>query len=225
MGHGLQMDGGDITLYSTQQLIKEMATWWMGGRTNCIVRNTAKNSGSYNPVIDATTTNGDYSLGTLDNTFFVNYCSDSDFSQQNNITNTLGINLSGTDCNFDTTRNNFTFNKPLYMNGEYIPTLTGYIPSVDGGSSGVFDIGYCRVCFGKVAINPTANQPTGVWVNFPASFVRNPVVMATPNTAVPYTTVRGCGVSDVGTTGMNVYVTRTNTTQTLIYWVAIGPKW
>lgn len=105
------------------------------------------------------------------------------------------------------------------------PNLSGYIPDVNEGASSYVDIGWCRICFGKVAINPTANQPTGVWVTFPAAFVRNPVVIVTPNTAVPYTTVRGCGVSDVSTTGMNVYLTRTNTTKTLVYWYAMGPAW
>lgn len=126
------------------------------------------------------------------------------------------------------------FNKNVYVAGDiykganydqYVPHLGGYIPDVNAGTSGSVDIGWCRICFGKVAINPTANQPTGVWVTFPASFVRNPVAIATPNTAVPYTTVRGCGVSDVSTTGMNVYLTRTNTTQTLVYWFAMGPAW
>lgn len=120
MNQGLLIDGGNITLNTGQQIKKEIPTWWMGGRNDSPIRNTAKNSGSYNPVCDATSTNGDYSIGTLGDSFFIVHCSDSDFAAQNNNTNNFQIDLSQSYfCDIYTSRSEFYFHKRVCANDFY----------------------------------------------------------------------------------------------------------
>jgi len=67
-----------------------------------------------------------------------------------------------------------------------------------------------------------ANTPKAVVVKFPTGrFKSPPVVMVTPATTVPGTTVTGWSVASVTATQCTVYVTRTNTTSTSFHWFAV----
>jgi hypothetical protein len=75
---------------------------------------------------------------------------------------------------------------------------------------------------GSVSITPVANTATSAYASFPSGrFSSTPSVVATAITTVPGTVVE-VGVSGVTTSGCYIYVNRTNTTQTGIYWHAIS---
>jgi hypothetical protein len=77
---------------------------------------------------------------------------------------------------------------------------------------------------GHVFITPTAaNTPTAYALTFPQAFPAAPVVVATPETSGPGTVVTGVGARDVTATGCNLYLTRTDTTVTGVWWIAHRP--
>lgn len=82
----------------------------------------------------------------------------------------------------------------------------------------------CYLCqIGTVSITPSAaNTPTGKAVTFPYAFTASPAVVVSPLSTVPGTTVKGWGQSNVTTTGFTAYVTRSNTTATVLHWIACG---
>lgn len=75
---------------------------------------------------------------------------------------------------------------------------------------------------GKVTISPTANTPTSKNISFGHTYSSAPVVMVTAQTTVPGTTVTGCGASNIAVDACDIFVTRTNSTNTVLMWVAIG---
>lgn len=76
---------------------------------------------------------------------------------------------------------------------------------------------------GSVLITPSAaNTPTGKAVTFDESFSAAPTVTATARSVVPGTQVTGVGVTGESTTGVTVYLTRTNTNQTSVGWIAVN---
>ncbi len=76
--------------------------------------------------------------------------------------------------------------------------------------------------WGLTTITPSAaNTPTSKVVTFESEFPSNPAVMVSPQTAVPGTTVLGASVSDRSTTGVTIWVTRSNMTATNVHWVAV----
>lgn len=78
--------------------------------------------------------------------------------------------------------------------------------------------------WGNVTITPVANTPTAKAVTFPVAYTSDPAVMTTAYTTVPGTTVIANASANVTTTGFDAYVTRTNTTNTSVMWLAIGYK-
>lgn len=82
--------------------------------------------------------------------------------------------------------------------------------------------GLKRMDSGEVNITPSAaNTPTVKAITFDTIFKATPNIVATAKSSVPGTTVTGVGASATSASGANVYVTRTNTTQTTIYWIAM----
>ena len=77
--------------------------------------------------------------------------------------------------------------------------------------------------YGRVSITPVANTPTMKHVQFPRAFAGQPCVVVTPITPVPGTNVLGVGATNNTNDGFDAYVTRTNTTETILVWIAIGP--
>jgi hypothetical protein len=75
---------------------------------------------------------------------------------------------------------------------------------------------------GTESITPSAaNTPTSKVLTFPEPFSAAPNVTVTPNSAVPGTVVTGWAVTGISTTQCTLWVTRTNTTATILQWIAI----
>jgi hypothetical protein len=92
---------------------------------------------------------------------------------------------------------------------------------VDGSSSFAIQDGVL-MCWGRVVIIPVADTPTKATITFPKAFKTIPNVQTTPVTAVPGTKVTGTSATNITTTGCDVYITRTNDTETGVSWFAIG---
>ena len=76
---------------------------------------------------------------------------------------------------------------------------------------------------GWVTITPSAaNTPTAVYVAFKNTYKKIPVVLVTPSTGVIGTQVLGAATNGITTTGVNIVLTRTNTTSTTVYYFIIG---
>lgn len=74
---------------------------------------------------------------------------------------------------------------------------------------------------GRETIVPSAaNTPTSKTITFGKTFIAAPNVVVTTESTVPGTIVTGVGVTDITTTGCKLWVTRTNTTQTIVNWIA-----
>lgn len=76
--------------------------------------------------------------------------------------------------------------------------------------------------WGRESITPVANTPTKKDVTFAVAYTDTPVVITTPQTAVPGTVVTGSAAASITATGFDCYVTRTGTTATSIGWLAVG---
>lgn len=105
------------------------------------------------------------------------------------------------------------------------------IDLVDGNNNTVFQLGLMgihtsnlsadNIQKGMVHITPRANAVTSVNVTFDTEFSQEPYVTVTPNTSVPFTSVKGVSVSNITTTGCTINIYRTDTTQTTVYWMAM----
>ena len=98
-------------------------------------------------------------------------------------------------------------------------------------NNGYLNLGGVKLSWGYVDITPTANTPTLGIVNFPtytengeskSVFSSAPMTVVSPSTEVPGTSVLGVSVSGTSKTGLNIYLTRTNSTVTRINWFAVG---
>jgi hypothetical protein len=77
--------------------------------------------------------------------------------------------------------------------------------------------------YGQVTINPSAaNTPTSLAVTGLSLAGSTFYAYATAQTGAPGTNVTGVGVTAITSTGLTVWVTRTNTTATVINWMVIG---
>lgn len=75
---------------------------------------------------------------------------------------------------------------------------------------------------GRVTITPSAaNTPTYASIYFFPSFAEPPLVVASPLTTQPGTSVTGVGIADITVSGCKIYLTRNNTTTTGIHWIAM----
>jgi hypothetical protein len=79
-------------------------------------------------------------------------------------------------------------------------------------------------CSGRVHIIPIANTPTLARVDFPWAYDGADQYdgFATVNSTVAGTTVQGVGVANMTADGMDVVLTRTNTSGTTVFWNASG---
>lgn len=84
------------------------------------------------------------------------------------------------------------------------------------------ELGGFTIQGGRVSIVPVANKPTMAHVDFPKPFQGQPYVIVTPVTSVPGTNVLGVGAANNTKNGFDAYITRTNTTETTLVWIAIG---
>lgn len=121
-----------------------------------------------------------------------------------------------------------------YLQNEVKPKTTAgnvAFTKADGTASNVQDtvtalnsaLGNYWIQAGRVTITPKPNEPTSKRVTFPKPFKEKAHVSLTPITSVPGVTVLGVGTSSNTKDGFDAYVLRTNSTDTEITWVAIGP--
>jgi hypothetical protein len=76
---------------------------------------------------------------------------------------------------------------------------------------------------GWVTITPTAaNTPTAAFITFKKHYLKIPVVLVTPSSGVIGTQVLGASTNGITQDGVNIVVTRTNTTPTTIYYYVFG---
>lgn len=80
-----------------------------------------------------------------------------------------------------------------------------------------------RIAAGRIDITPTAaNAPTSAEIRFADGlFSATPVVTVTPITTVPGTEIKGVSASGASREGFRIYLTRSNTVTTGVYWQAI----
>lgn len=98
-------------------------------------------------------------------------------------------------------------------------------PVVHGNRTGrcLFSNGLL-IQWGAESITPVANTPTAKAVKYPMAYASVPMVLTSPVSAVPGTSVLGTSPANVTITGFDAYVTRTGTTNTVVGWLAIGYK-
>ena len=76
---------------------------------------------------------------------------------------------------------------------------------------------------GSVDITPSAaSTPTSKIIAYPKAFSDVPIVIPSPLTSVPGTTILGVSANGISTTQASIYLTRTNTITTTIYWLAVN---
>ena len=78
--------------------------------------------------------------------------------------------------------------------------------------------------WGVETITPVKDTPTAKAVTFPVSYTSVPMVLTSPVTTVPGSSVSGCAPANITVTGFDAYVTRNGTTNTSVGWIAIGYK-
>lgn len=78
--------------------------------------------------------------------------------------------------------------------------------------------------WGSVSITPVANTPTSAEITFPIDYDATPGIFVSGLTSVPGTMVLGEGHNNDSPTGTTLWVTRTNTTATVVRWLAVGFK-
>lgn len=119
---------------------------------------------------------------------------------------------------FDWGENDFKFNVDVFdKDGGRIgteTTATDYNSTMLSGKSFLES--------GWVTITPAANSPTGVFVTFKKHYNKIPVVLVTASSGVIGTQVLGCSTNGITNDGVNIVVTRTNTTPTSIYYYVFG---
>jgi hypothetical protein len=80
-----------------------------------------------------------------------------------------------------------------------------------------------NIAYGQVSITPSAaNTPTSVNVTGLTLMGSSFYPLVTAATTVPGTQVTGVGATSVSSSGLTVWVTRTNTTATNVNWMVIG---
>lgn len=113
--------------------------------------------------------------------------------------------------------------------GRAIALLNGFRELDGAGESGPCDMDISGVltaaswAYGTITITPSAaNTPTSQVVSGLDLQGSTFLAFAAPQTAAPGTNVTGVGTTAVSSSGLTVWVTRTNTTATVINWQVIG---
>ncbi|MCI9087547.1 MAG: hypothetical protein HFJ32_03200 [Clostridia bacterium] len=97
------------------------------------------------------------------------------------------------------------------------------ITNTTGGNSSYIILGNLLLCWGRVAIVPSAaNTPTSKTITFPKKFSLSPAVIVNPQTGGPGTYVIGCSSNSTTTSNTKINLTRKDTTSTSVDWFAIG---
>lgn len=75
---------------------------------------------------------------------------------------------------------------------------------------------------GMVTITPVPNTPTAKHITYDLSEYTNIYGFVTAQTAVPGTVVSGVGITNLSTTAADIYITRTNDTDTNVFYMIYG---
>lgn len=98
-GNGITVgiDCREGTIAVKQGVIREgVGTWWIGGRSAALVRNTTWTAGgTFYPITSCKSSTGTWDVGTLDDSYFFSFASDTDFNNNNNVTKTFSMNQLG----------------------------------------------------------------------------------------------------------------------------------
>lgn len=106
----------------------------------------------------------------------------------------------------------------ISLNGEKVayPTASDY--------SGMFENGLEMKESGWVTITPVPNTPTAVFVTFKKHYTKIPVVLTNASSGVIGTQVLGTSTNGITQDGVNIVITRTNSTPTTVYYYVMGVK-
>lgn len=97
------------------------------------------------------------------------------------------------------------------------------VKTINGSNQSVLYLGHALIVYGRASFTGlTANTTATSSITFDEVFSNPPVVMTTVNSSSPHQSKTGAG--SVTTTGCNIYLNRTNTTDTNVFWVAIGGR-
>lgn len=119
---------------------------------------------------------------------------------------------------FDWGENDFQFNVDAFdKNGNKLGT-----EMTAENQSAVAVTGRMLQETGFVSITPVANTPTSAAVKFKKTYKKIPTIVMSVASGVPGTQVLGYGQTGISTTGVNLVVTRTNTTPTILYYYVFG---
>ncbi|TDC20625.1 hypothetical protein E1265_21380 [Streptomyces sp. 8K308] len=114
-----------------------------------------------------------------------------------------------------------TSGAPIGTTDQAIVSLTSRVGSAPAVAvSGVLTAS--NIATGLAQITPVANSPTSLSITGLNVTGSNLVAFATALTAVPGSTVIETSVNNLSNTSLNVWVYRTNTTTTGVYWMVIG---
>lgn len=90
----------------------------------------------------------------------------------------------------------------------------------DSGNAVIGDI---KICWGLVKINPeAAGEAAGVEILFPVPYNNKPNMQVSCQNTDPGVRVLGISYDNLTVNGCKIYVTRTNTNETTVSWLAIG---
>lgn len=116
-----------------------------------------------------------------------------------------------------------TFVANDYQKGGYALGLAGEQSINSVGEISYMYLGDILIAYGKVEFTGlVANTAKTIELNFGKTFTKPPLVNVSVNSASPHQCSTGCG--GVTATGCNIYLTRTNTIDTAVFWIAIGKR-
>lgn len=182
-----------------------------------------ENEDSYGNWIDLTTTKSGNTYSAEVNLTGLNYQSYYTFQARAiDKINTSGVNSAEKKVRatpvFDWGENDFKFNVPVYdHNGGKLGT-----EMTAENQTAVAVTGKILQETGFVSITPVANTPTSAAVKFKKTYKKIPTIVMSVASGVPGTQVLGYGQTGISTTGVNIVVTRTNTTPTILYYYVFG---
>lgn len=91
------IDCREGTIAVKNGVIREgVGTWWIGGRSAALVRNTTWTAGNtFYPITSCKSSTGTWDVGTLGDAYYFSFASDTDFNNNNNVTKTFCMNEIG----------------------------------------------------------------------------------------------------------------------------------
>jgi hypothetical protein len=91
------IDCREGTIAVKNGVIREgVGTWWIGGRSAALVRNTTWTAGNtFYPITSCKSSTGTWDVGTLGDAYYFSFASDTDFNNSNNVTKTFCMNEVG----------------------------------------------------------------------------------------------------------------------------------